>query len=226
VYSAEIIIIFIGISISFLFEQWREENRQKQELIELAESLLRDVKIVNGHLKSDLKGTDYWLLTLDSLRTQRDIEKIGESELLWLHSFLTGRLFGLFDSKSPAYLSAINNGQLTQLPDSIQLKIYLMYEDALPNLQYVYEQQLETAKYFRNEFMLHSNIYLYKTNSSIVSIDFKKFGQEVQRPVYGNFINQIIGAEEGVRNVNISLTEHIDSIIKTLDEYIKVLKTQ
>jgi hypothetical protein len=38
VYIVEIVIIFIGITISFLFEQWREDNRQKQALIELAES--------------------------------------------------------------------------------------------------------------------------------------------------------------------------------------------
>ena len=104
VYFIEIVIIFIGITISFLFEQWREENRQKQELIELAESLIRDAELEKAHLQSDLKGTNTWLQNLDSLRIQRDVENIGESELLWFYQLLIGKEFGLFDRNSPAYL--------------------------------------------------------------------------------------------------------------------------
>jgi hypothetical protein len=203
----------------------REENRKKQELIELAESLLRDAKIGKAHLESDLQGTEEWILNLDSLRVQREIEKISESKLTWMYSFLTGETFGLFDSKSPAYLSAINSGLLTKLPDSIQLKIYDVYEAKLPDFKYLYDQQLETAKYFRNQIMINSNIYLYHTSSSTVSIDLKRFALEVQRPVYGNFINQIINTERVIRKRNIKLTEKFDSVIKTLHDYIEVLKT-
>jgi hypothetical protein len=226
VYVVEIAIIFIGITISFLFDQWREENRQKEELIVLAESLLRDAEIGKAHLATDLAGTNRWISNLDSLRMQRDSQTIKESQLIWFYNMLTGKTFGLFDSKSPAYLSAISNGLLTKLPDSIQLEIYDIYEAKLPDFQYLYDQQLETIKYFRNEQMIHSNEYLYHTNASMVRIDLKKFAQEVQLPIYGNFINQIITAEVVVRDKNIKLREDFDSIIKTLRAYIEVLKTQ
>lgn len=225
VYFVEIAIIFIGITISFLFEQWREENSQRQELIGLAESLIRDAEIGKTHLESDLNGTNTWLLNLDSLRIQRDLEKIDESKLFWLYNLLTGKTFGLFDSKSPAYLSAISSGLLTKLPDTIQIKIYNVYESKLPDLQHLYDQQNETAKYFRNEIMIHSNTYLYHKNASTVSIDLEKFAHEVQQPIYGNLINQIFTAEKVVRSRNIKITEDLDSIIKTLRDYIKILKT-
>jgi len=224
VYFVEIAIIFIGITISFLFEQWREENRQRQELIELAESLLRDAEIGKVRLTSDLNGTNIWLLNLDSLRIQRELEKISESRLIWFSDLMTGKEFGLFDSKSPAYLSAISNGSLSKLPDTIQLKIYDVYENQLPSFKYLYDQQLETVKHFRNEIMIHSNIYLYHTNSSTVSIDLKKFAHEVQHPTYGNLINQIITTEKAVRGINMKLKEDFDSIIRTLRDYIEVLK--
>lgn len=224
VYIVEIVIIFIGITISFLFEQWREENRERQELIGLAESLIRDAEIGKAHLASDLNGTNNWLLNLDSLRLQRDQGKMGESELLWFYNLLIGKEFGLFDSKSPAYLSAISSGLLTKLPDSIQVKIYNVYESKLPDLQHLYEQQNETAKYFRNEIMIHSNTYLYHKHEPTVSIDLKKFANEVQQPTYGNLINQFFNAEKLIRSRNIKTSNEFDSIIRSLRDYIKVLQ--
>lgn len=225
VYFVEIAIIFIGITISFLFEQWREENRQRQELIELAESLIRDAEIGKAHLESDLRGTNIWLQNLDSLRIQRDLEKIDESKLVWFYNLLTGEEFGLFDSKSPAYLSAISSGLLTKPPDTIQIKIYSVYENKLPDLQHLYEQQNETAKDFRNQSMIHSNTYLYDKNATTVIIDLEKFAHEVQQPSYGNLINQFFTAEKVIRNRNIKLTEDFDSIIRILRDYHKLLKT-
>ncbi len=223
VYLVEIIIIFIGITISFLFEQWREDNRQKQELIGLAESLIRDAKIGKAHLESDLKGTNTWLQNLDSLRIQRDLGKIGESELFWFYNLLAGKEFGLFDSKSPAYLSGISSGLLTKLPDSIQIKIYNVYESKLPDLQHLYDQQNKTAEYFRNEIMIHSKAYLYQKNVSTLAIDLKEFADEVQQPIYGNLINQFFTTESVIRDKNIKITNDFDLILRDLHEYIGVL---
>jgi hypothetical protein len=172
-----------------------------------------------------LNGTNIWLLNLDSLRIQRDLEKISDSKLLWFYNLLTGKEFGLFDSKSPAYLSAISSGLLTKLPDTIQIKIYRIYEFKLPDLQHLYDQQNETAKYFRNEIMIHSNNYLYHINASTMSIDLKKFAHEVKQPIYGNMINQMFTAEKVIRSKNINIAEDLDSIIGALRDYIKVLKT-
>jgi hypothetical protein len=220
----EIVIIFIGITISFLFEQWREEKRQKQELIELAESLIRDAEIGKNHLVSDLGGTNKWLKNLDSLRIQRDRKKLAKTELLWFYNLLAGKEFGLFDSKSPAYLSAISSGLLTKLPDSIQVKIYSVYENKLPDLQHLYEQQNETAEHFRNDILMHAKTYLYYKQTPTLNIDLEKFAVEVQQPVYGNLINQFFTAEMVIRNRNIKITEDFDLIIKSLKNYIEVLK--
>lgn len=137
---------------------------------------------------------------------------------------MTGKEFGLFDSKSPAYLSAISSGLLAKLPDTIQIKIYNVYEFKLPDLQHLYEQQNETAKYFRNEIMIHSNTYLYHKNASTVSIDLKMFAHEVQQPIYGNLINQFFTAEKIIRSRNINIAEDLDLIIGSLRDYIEVLK--
>lgn len=225
-YLVEILIIFIGITISFLFEQWREEQRQKEDLIGLAESLLRDAKIEKAHLASDLGGTNTWILTLDSLRIQRDSKKVKDLNLIWFHNLLTGKTFGLFNSKSPAYLSAISNGSLSKLPDSIQVKIYDVYENSLPDFQYLYEQQLETVRYFRNESISKSTSYAYNLHSADVQVDLSKFTQDLQQPMYGNLINQIITVEQQVRIRNIKLTEKFDAIIRKLESYILIMRTQ
>lgn len=221
-YTAEVIIIFLGITISFFFEQWREEQRQKQQLIELAESLLRDAEVGKAHLESDLGGTEIWIKNLDSLRIQRADGKFARKQLQFFYNLLVGTTFGLFDSKSPAYLAAINNGMLSKLPDSIQLKMYNIYEAKLPDFQFLYNLQLETAKSFRNETMIPSEVYFYHTNSA--DVDWAKFAKEIQRPAYGNVINQMIAAEKVVRGRNVRLTEEFAEVIKLLQRYISQLK--
>lgn len=80
-YVAEITIIFAGITISFLFDQWREENRKEKALVELSKSLLVDVDELKAKLKDDLRGSATWIAQLDSLRIQRGSDRISDRQL-------------------------------------------------------------------------------------------------------------------------------------------------
>jgi uncharacterized protein YjiS (DUF1127 family) len=220
-YLAEIIIIFLGITISFLFEQWREEKRQEKDLIELSESLLTDIRALKTKLKSDLGGSSAWISQLDSLRVQRIGEKISERQLVWFYRMVTGQVVFLFDPYSPTYISAVSSGIINELPDSIKNQLYTLYRVQLPFFQLLYDQQQENITNFRNNTLLPANTYLYRKEITGISPDEIVLAKEIQKPVYGNFINQVILTEKEVYKMNEEAFETLTELEGSLQEYIR-----
>lgn len=224
-YGAEVLIIFIGITISFLFEQWRVENQQKKELIELSESLIRDAETLKLKLAGDLKGSAEWIQDLDSIHAQRKSNRVSERHLKWLYQLISGQDLFNFDSQSPSYLSATNSGMLEKLPDSIQHHIYNLYHVELRYFQLLYDQQWQNITQFRNHTLISSEVDLYDKNAAGLQVDLKKFGQEVQKPVYGNFILEIRSLEKQVYRINEDASVALAKLITSLQGYRNALKS-
>jgi uncharacterized protein YjiS (DUF1127 family) len=220
-YLAEVIIIFLGITISFLFEQWREEKRQQKELIELSESLLTDIEELKIKLNSDGGGSEYWISQLDSLRTQRTSGKISKGQATWLYYLLTNQIYFLFDPYSPTYMSAANSGLINELPDSLKNQLYDLYRIHMPFFQLLYDHQQKAITNFQNNVMAPSQSYLYQNDPSQVQIDLNTFAKEIQLPVYGNFINQVILTEKEVYKLNRQTFDLCTKAQSILREYIE-----
>lgn len=219
-YLAEVIIIFLGITISFLFEQWREEKRQQKELIELSESLLTDIDALKAKLKEDLNGSTAWIAQLDSLRRQRISEKFSQPQLTWFYSMVTGQVIFLFDPSSPSYMSAVGSGLVNELPDSIKNQLYNTYRKQLPLFQLLYNQQQESITNFRNTIMIPTSAYFSQKEVSSITLDVDLLAKEIQRPVYGNFINQIILTEKEVYKMNEETFTSLTALEGSLQSYI------
>jgi uncharacterized protein YjiS (DUF1127 family) len=223
-YLVEVIIIFLGITISFLFEQWREEARQKKELIELSESLLADIDALKAKLADDRSGSSAWISQLDSLRIQRSSGEMSERHLTWFHKMITGQFVFLFDPYSPTYMSAAGSGLVHELPDSIRNQLYDLYRVQLPFFQLLYDQQQANVTNFRNQTLVPANTYLYRTEPSAISPDLNMLFKEIQRPVYGNFINQVIITEKKVYEMNKDAFDTLIDLQGSLRNYIDAVK--
>lgn len=219
-YLVEILIIFLGITISFLFEQWREERRQKKELIELSESLLTDVDDLKAKLLNDLSGSTDWINQLDSLRIQRISGKISERQLSWFYKMTTGQYAFIFDPYSPTYMSAAENGLIHEFPDSIKHQLHKVYRSELPFFQLLYDQQEDNITNFRNNTMAHASTYLYLTDISNINPDLNILAKEIQQPVYGNFINQVIITEKKVYKMNKDTFDMLTKLQDNLRKYV------
>lgn len=219
-YLVEVVIIFLGITISFLFEQWREEQRREKEMIELSESLLTDIDALKAKLTEDGSGSSAWISQLDSLRIQRASGRISDRQLTWFYKMITGQFVFLFDPYSPTYMSAAGSGLVHELPDSIRNQLYDLYRVQLPFFQLLYNQQQENIANFRNHTLMPANAYLYRTGASPISPDLAMLAKEIQRPVYGNFINQIIITEKKVYEMNEDAFDAITDLQGSLRNYI------
>lgn len=225
-YAAEVLIIFLGITISFLFDQWREERQQKRDLIELSESLLMDLESLKAKLHEDLDGSKNWITQLDSLRIQRTSNAYAERQVEWFSKVITGQIFFLFQPHSPTYLSAANSSLYSELPDTIKNELYQLYQVRLPLFQLLYNLQQENITHFRNNTVVSSGIYLYQSETGSSRPDLKKLGLEIQRPIYGNFINQIILMEKEVYQLNAGASESLTGLESSMRSYIRELKDE
>ena len=182
------------------------------------------ITIYKKKLSNDLEGSTEWIRQLDSLRVQRTSNRISEPQLNWLHELVTGKEVVLFDSYSPTYSAAASSGLMNELPDTIRNQLYLLFQGQLPYFKLVYDQQQENITHFRNIIMIPANTYLYQKDTSHIRLDLQKFGQEIQRPVYGNFINQIIILEKTVYRINEEIFGSLTALEGNLRKYLKDMK--
>lgn len=220
-YLAEIVIIFLGITISFLFEQWREEKKQGKELIELSKSLITDIEALKVKLKDDLQGSTNWISQLDSLRIQRTSAKFSDRQLTWFYEMVTGQIVFLFDPSSPTYISAIGSGLVNELPETIQRQLYKLYRVDLPEFQLLYNQQQDNVTNFRNTTFVTASAYLYTTEPSQITPDLTVLANEIKRPIYGNLINQIILTEKIVYEKNEDIFNSLSELENSLLEFVE-----
>jgi uncharacterized protein YjiS (DUF1127 family) len=223
-YAAEVLIIFLGITISFLFDQWREDRQQKRDLTELSESLLMDIGSLQAKLKEDLAGSENWIAQLDSLRIQRTSKTFSDRQLAWFSKVITGQIFFLFQPHSPTYLSAANSSLYSELPDTIKNELYTLYQVRLPLFQLLYNLQQENITAFRNSTVVPAPVYLYQPDGSGPRPDLQMLAQEISRPVYGNFINQVILMEKEVYQLNEDASASLTKLESSLRHYIRELK--
>lgn len=219
IYLVEVIIIFLGITISFVFDQWRDEKRQRKELIELSESLLTDIDALKAKLTLDRDGSSRWISELDSLRMQRTSGKISERQLTWFFKMATGQFIFLFDPYSPTYMSAVGSGLIHELPDSIRNQLYDLYRVQLPYFQLLYDQQQQNITNFNNTTIIPADSFLFTNDSTSIQPDLNLLVKKVQQPVYGNFINQVIVTERIVYQWNQKSFETSTVLQNSLQKY-------
>jgi hypothetical protein len=219
-YIAEIVIIFIGITMSFVFDQWREDIKKKKELVVLSKSLLNDVNGLKKRLREDLVGSTEWINNLDSLCMQRASINLEERQLHWFYRMVTGQIIFLFDSYSPTYIAAVNNGTINDLPDSLKLQLYEVYRVKLPFFQLLYNEQHTLIQSFRNTTMITDETDLFISGSSKKHPDWALLRRQIQRPIYGNFIAQVVTTEREVYKLNESIYLSLMQLEHSLNHYI------
>lgn len=69
-----------------------------------------------------------------------------------------------------------------------------------------------------------ASAYLYRTEASAISPDLNMLFKEIQRPVYGNFINQIIITEKKVYEMNKDAFDTLIYLQGSLRSYIDEVK--
>jgi hypothetical protein len=223
-YLAEIVIIFIGITISFAFEQWREEQRQKDSLIELTKSLLNDTKIARTELSRDQPESAMWIARLDSIRTYAPQKNLSPQQLEWFYYLATGQFTFLFEAHSATFESASATSLWNQLPDTIRTKVYRVYNNKLQYASLLYDQQQENITHFRLGMLESDGLLLPAANPTDSGPDYAAFSNIITQKNWQNLANQAWITERKCYKQNEEAIAAMLELEKDLEMYLKQLR--
>jgi hypothetical protein len=186
-YLAEVAIIFIGITISFMFDEWRESERTKEEQTRFVTSLAEDLTKKRDEIKHDAQYFKWFFDTTDSvLGSLNRKEEPTQSSIVSLHDwYFYSRWY--FQMKTQAYSNFYSTGQRQSLNDSLRKSIFKVFEtdfQALDvdytdisrstdeELNYLYQQKvipskiqpdrIVASKFSHDEYVLLSNAVFRK----------------------------------------------------------------
>ena len=217
-YLTEILIIFIGITISFAFEQWREDERQKDALVEITKSLLNDTKTARQELLQDQPESGMWIARTDSIRVFGTQKKLSAQQLDWFYSLGTGQFTFLFEAGSPTFKSVSSTSQWNEFPDTIRTKIYRVYNNKLQYAALLYNQQMENITHFR--------LRLLESESSFASAnpDYTALSAMIAQENWQNLANQVWITERKCHIQNEAAIKAMQELEKDLEEYLRQLQ--
>ena len=220
-YTAEIAIIFIGITISFLFDQWRSERAGLKAQEEFLESLITDLKAKKDELTYDNPQAKLWIQRLDSIQKFRSSGKVSEKQLIWFHSImLRGGTF-FFNSSTPTFTGAIGTPVWQSLADSTKRHIYHVYMEDLEWNHLAYRQLSETMNLFRNSEMTANGILSLNLSEESSQQDLDAFAREIARPPYGGVIQNIIAGEKFLLEKGQDSAADIEKLIEEISRAIQ-----
>jgi hypothetical protein len=154
-------IIFIGITISFMFDEWRESERTNQEQRRFVVSLAEDLTKKREEIKHDAEFFKWFFDTTDSvLGSLNRKEEPTQSSIVAMHDwYFYSRWY--FQMETQAYTNSYSTGQRQSLSDSLRKSIFKVFEtdfQALDvdyieishstgeELNYLYEQKVIPSK--------------------------------------------------------------------------------
>ena len=143
-YFSEILIIFVGITISFWFENWRAKREEQNDLREVVKSLRVDLSEKKEELLSDIK---FIRIHIDELDSCVKLLQSGQCSVALLidirRRFDTDHWF--FASTTPTFEASANTGTWQLLPDSLKHQIYNLYVGNFGYLEIIVRKQSEYA---------------------------------------------------------------------------------
>lgn len=223
-YVIEIAIIFVGITISFAFEQWREQQRKKQALIELSKTLLTELKTAREELEFDLPISADWIAYMDSIRVQGAEGRLSADRANWFYKMVTGQEMFLFDSHLPTYAAASATNEWSELlPDSLRAGFYRVHQDGLEYLKLSYAQQQENLTHFRLSLLEQGASPIPFVKGKPFSPDAEAVKKLIQQSHCQNLIQQTLITEHMCYQQNKMVIGQLKKLETSLRLYLRKL---
>jgi hypothetical protein len=142
-YTVELVVIFTGITASFVFDEWRKAHEERALEIKILRSLDRDLTAKANELSGDAMGLREEAKIADSLLNNLNVVS-GE----FLREFVFGQasITWFFDNQTPTYSTAISNNLFSLVQsDTLRTAVVSLHYFSFNNARYNYEA-LESVK--------------------------------------------------------------------------------
>ncbi|HQQ96943.1 MAG TPA: DUF6090 family protein [Cyclobacteriaceae bacterium] len=223
-YATEILVIFIGITISFMFDEWNQGRQKTQQEIAYVESLLTDIAIKKEELKNDSPSALRWIDRLDSIKRNRLSDQLSDKQVAWFYGILSGGDIFFFLASTPSYNTSFSTGMWQDLPDSVRREVYNLFMDDFEYDRMIYTELKATMSNFRNSYMMSYGLLQSGARYGLAGSALKAFRGEIRKQPYENVINEIIIQEKDLYQRNMNSINKIDVVSAMLRNYLSALK--
>jgi hypothetical protein len=154
----EIVTIFIGITLSFAFEEYRQNRNAKNNRDEIIRSLIADVDFKKKEIQEDIEALKWQYQVIDScILSSSKMQKVSKKLARDLHSVLAAD-YSNFDPTTPSYLSLTATGIWQQLPDTLRRRIYGSYNHDFKYLEIMYRKGAEYSSFIQEHYLVSNSL--------------------------------------------------------------------
>jgi hypothetical protein len=125
-YAAEVLVIFLGITFSYLFDEWRGERKERSAEAKLLRQFQTELSVKLEEIKGDAgdEGIHALIVTLDSLTQLLNKRQVKQLELSYdAYVNLNRQAFYIrayfFNTTTPAFTAAAAGNLWPIMPDSV-----------------------------------------------------------------------------------------------------------
>jgi len=165
-FLAEILIIFIGITLSFLFDEYRESKKDTRVKKEIISALLTDIEIKRKELEGDMKSVQQAIDPIDTslylIKEGKQIPQDLIEKFIWSISYD----YGSFSTTTPTYVSLSSSSIWQQLPDSIRRDVFELYNGGYSFVENSILKSYEYSVYLKNHFFTSHRFSFYNIPDS------------------------------------------------------------
>jgi hypothetical protein len=220
-YFAEIVIIFIGITISFIFEEWREEKANRQQEREFIESLLGDLKFKKDEISAERNEILQFIQYSDSaLLIFEDHKIISDGAIFYLlNSYNLDNNF--FNSSTPTFNANVGTEQYHRLPDTLRREMFGVY--SLFDYLKLYFESVDKVRFNFKQNQMASSGILYDAGVVLDNgVDNKKTNYAKIRSFINS--NEFRNNLRLIRNYEVDKTAILNNADNRIDELAANLK--
>ncbi|HTH57163.1 MAG TPA: hypothetical protein VL728_14030 [Cyclobacteriaceae bacterium] len=153
-YLIEIVTIFIGITLSFVFEDYRQARNERNNRKEIVKSLIIDIDFKKREIKEDLNAIEWQYKTIDScLWFARQGKKAPLRLLSDLYSVMNAD-YSHFEASTPTFLTLTSTGVWQQFPDSLRRRIYNSFNHDFIYLNTMYKKAAEYSSFIQEHYLV------------------------------------------------------------------------
>ena len=154
----EVVTIFIGITLSFAFEEYRQNRNERNNRDEIIRSLIADIEFKKKEIQDDIEAIKWQYQVIDScILFSKKMQKVPKSLIRDLHSALAAD-YSNFDSTTPSYLSLTATGIWQQLPDTLRRRIYSSYNSDFKYLEIMYRKGAEYSSFIQEHYLVGNSL--------------------------------------------------------------------
>lgn len=209
----EIAIIFIGITLSFLFEEFRDDHKSLIFKKEIVSSLLIDIEIKQTEIISDSKTAREIVSIIDTcLFLNKKGDVISKSLVDNLISSLSND-YASFSTVTPTYISLSTSSVWQQLPDTLRRQIFKLYNENYVYIQNTFSKSTEYSSYLKTRLFPINQFNFFNSVKPGAQLESRETDYVLQ-------INNALKNQE-LRSMILVIRNEITKIIRTQDRSLK-----